>query len=237
MSMSDSPERAKPTERGRQFFGAITASLSHEINNVLATVNELAGLLDDLCAAAEQGGTLNVERVRSAAQRISAQVDRGRRLVKRLNRFAHTVDSDQNTVETRERLEEMVALCQRFATLRRVSLEAELPDEAPVLSGSPFDVQHVVWRCIDTALGVSEQGDTVTLCLAESDGGVAVTVRASRPANSSVELSEKIFFLSKLLKALAGRLDVCQDPRLPFEIVASLPQKLRSLRNSMSEEN
>ena len=32
---------------GFGFFGAITASLSHEMNNVLATVNELGGLLGE----------------------------------------------------------------------------------------------------------------------------------------------------------------------------------------------
>lgn len=34
-------------EKGFGFSGAITASLSHEINNVFAIINELSGLLED----------------------------------------------------------------------------------------------------------------------------------------------------------------------------------------------
>ena len=35
-------------ETGLQFFGKMTASISHEIKNVLAIINENAGLLEDL---------------------------------------------------------------------------------------------------------------------------------------------------------------------------------------------
>ena len=34
---------------GLQFFGKMTASISHEIKNVMAIINESAGLLDDYC--------------------------------------------------------------------------------------------------------------------------------------------------------------------------------------------
>jgi hypothetical protein len=38
-------------ETGLQFFGKMTASISHEIKNVLAIINENAGLLEDRDAA------------------------------------------------------------------------------------------------------------------------------------------------------------------------------------------
>jgi signal transduction histidine kinase len=234
--MAISPETSPPTERGRQFFGTITASLSHEINNVLATVNELAGLLEDLCKAAEHGAAPNVARLRGVAERISAQVERGRRLVKRLNRFAHTVDGDQSTIETKGRLEEIAALCQRFAALRRVSLEVDLPQSSPVLRGSPFDLQHMTYRCVDAALSISDQGDTVTLSLREQNGGAIITVRCSQAASESVELEDRLSFLSRLVRALAGKLEVRQEPSDLFELEVSLPPTLRPPRNSQSRE-
>ena len=36
---------------GIQFFGKMAASISHEIKNVLAIINENAGLLEDICLA------------------------------------------------------------------------------------------------------------------------------------------------------------------------------------------
>jgi hypothetical protein len=35
-------------ETGLQFFGKMSASISHEIKNVMAIINENAGLLEDL---------------------------------------------------------------------------------------------------------------------------------------------------------------------------------------------
>ena len=42
---------AKP---GLQFFGKVSASIAHEIKNVLAIINENAGLLEDLTFAARK---------------------------------------------------------------------------------------------------------------------------------------------------------------------------------------
>ena len=50
--MVRSPDRdLAARQNGFAFFGAITASLSHELNNVLATIKELSGLLEDLVHA------------------------------------------------------------------------------------------------------------------------------------------------------------------------------------------
>jgi hypothetical protein len=42
-------------ETGLQFYGKITASVSHEIKNVLAIINENAGLLEDFTFMADRG--------------------------------------------------------------------------------------------------------------------------------------------------------------------------------------
>ena len=52
---------------GFQFFGKISASISHDIKNVLAVLNENAGLLEDLVLMAEKGASFNHERVKSLA--------------------------------------------------------------------------------------------------------------------------------------------------------------------------
>ena len=46
------------TESGLQFFGKMTASISHEIKNVLAIINENAGLLEDLALMADRGAEI-----------------------------------------------------------------------------------------------------------------------------------------------------------------------------------
>ena len=42
-------------ESGLRFFGKISASISHEIKNAIAVMNENAGLIKDLIMMAERG--------------------------------------------------------------------------------------------------------------------------------------------------------------------------------------
>ena len=45
-------------DKGLRFFGKITASVTHEIKNALATINENAGLMTDYIEMAARGRPL-----------------------------------------------------------------------------------------------------------------------------------------------------------------------------------
>ena len=226
--MSDAKEQLL-REKGFGFFGAITASLSHEINNVFAIVNELSGLLDDFFYAAEQGRPLDVEKLKGTTQRIAAQVDRGQKVVKRLNGFAHTVDDEQTTIVLNETVEAITALCRRFGMLRRVELETRLPEASPRIEGSAFDLQHIIYRCIDIVLSASNQGDVVQIDV-EPQGDGARLVFANRSAlESTAELEPKRDFLAVLVTEMQGAIESVIQAGQPVRLEVSLPRSLRSL--------
>ncbi len=79
-------------ETGLQFFGKMSASISHEMKNVMAIINENAGLLEDLTVMAEKGMPIDPERLKTQASRIMKQIRRGDDIIKGMNRFAHSVD-------------------------------------------------------------------------------------------------------------------------------------------------
>ena len=224
--MSDAKELLL-REKGFGFFGAITASLSHEINNVFAIVNELSGLLDDFFYAAEQGRPLDVEKLKGTTQRIAAQVDRGQKVVKRLNVFAHTVDDKQTTIVLNETVEAITALCRRFGMLRRVELETRLPEASPRIEGSAFDLQHIIYRCIDIVLSASNQGDVVQIDV-EPQGDGARLVFANRSAlESTAELEPKRDFLAVLVTEMQGAIESVIQAGQPVRLEVSLPHSLR----------
>ena len=64
------------TECGLQFFGKMTASISHEIKNVLAIINENAGLLGDLALLAERGVAIEPQRLNDMSRTVMKQVSR-----------------------------------------------------------------------------------------------------------------------------------------------------------------
>ena len=70
----------------------MSASISHEIKNALAIINESAGLLEDFSLLAEKGRPIDPERLKLLAQSVLKQVQRADGLVKKMNRFAHSAD-------------------------------------------------------------------------------------------------------------------------------------------------
>lgn len=226
--MSDAKERLL-REKGFGFFGAITASLSHEINNVLAIINELSGLLDDFFQAAEQGASLNVERLKGTTQRIAAQVERGETYVKRLNRFAHTVDSQRALIDVNDTVEAITTLCRRFATLRRVEIQTRFPETSPCLEGSPFEIEHIVFRCIQIVLNSSHQGDTIHIEVETQADGVRLSFVSGSAVGSPQEIEAERDFLAVLVGDRQGELELEIRSGHPARLLVSLPHSLGSV--------
>ncbi len=156
-------------ETALRFFGNISTSISHEIKNVLAIINENAGLLEDYNLMAEKGTPLNPERLKTLAETVIAQSRRADDLVKNMNKFAHSVDEASKTVDLREILELVVALSSRFAAMRGVGLELQPSSSAVSILSSPFFLENLIWLVLDFAMGVAGNGKTVGL-IAEKRG-------------------------------------------------------------------
>jgi len=226
----------------RNFFGAITASLSHEMNNVLAIVNELAGLQEDVLAAADEGRPLSPEKLRSISSRIAQQVQRGKGFVKQLNRFAHSVDHASTQMDVREELERGIALNQRFARLRKVGLELRAPEATFSVQGCPFDVQHLVFSSIEIGLGVAAEGATLIVTLCGRDDGVDITLTVERagecdPAAPAAEHpAEKLTYLRLLAEQLGGTCEGRLGAGDPATLTLRLPAVLAGFEDAEESE-
>src|SRR5574340_556498 len=104
-----------------QVFGKISAAVSHDLKNVLAIINESAGLLDDLALRAAKGIEIPPERLNIATARILKQVKRGDAVLKNLNRFAHTTDAPILQTNVAETMALMVDLARRQAVMIEVT--------------------------------------------------------------------------------------------------------------------
>ncbi|MBI5582236.1 MAG: histidine kinase [Deltaproteobacteria bacterium] len=139
---------------GFQFFGKMSASISHEIKNALAIINENAGLLEDLTLLAEQGRPIDPERLKKLARSVMKQIERTDGLVKRLNRFAHSADEPIKTIDLGETLELVVAVVQRLAGLKEARLELIAPRRPIPLATSPFLLENLIGGCLEFLLGL-----------------------------------------------------------------------------------
>ncbi len=106
---------------GLAFFGRVSASISHALKNVMATISETAGLLGDLVELAEEGRPLKTSELRSCSDTIVGEIQRGFDTIKHLNTFAHSVDEPIREVDLGEILGLVVNLSRCLSYARRLN--------------------------------------------------------------------------------------------------------------------
>lgn len=165
--------RSSETAAALRIFGVVTASVSHELNNVNATIDQIAGLLEDHLAALESGCEVSPERLQSVHERIHRQTRRAAEIIERLNRFAHTTDDPQTRFELHLLLENLVALCLRLAQRRRVELRTVASGEEIWVEGDPFRVARTIFACLESFWSCAPTGSIIeAVALRESRRGV-----------------------------------------------------------------
>jgi signal transduction histidine kinase len=137
---------------GLKFFGMISASISHELKNVLAIISESAGLMEDLLLLAQKGGRLDLERFQAVCQKVRRQTQRADGIIKNMNRFSHSVDQAVQRIDLNETVLLVKALSDRLAAMRGVSLEETNAGDAVWVTTNPFFLARQVWACLDFAM-------------------------------------------------------------------------------------
>jgi len=182
------------------FWGAVCRSISHEMNNVTAILIELAGLMQDRLAAAG-GQAVDGQKTAATLGRMGTQLERARRLMGLLNRFGHSVDDFDTSIEVSEAVEQALALCRRFADLKKCELESEVAAAGRyIISGSPFVLLHILFRALRAGLEQAPAGTQLLLRATAAEQGCCFEVIGATPTGDEVRL------LEQLVVASGGRL-------------------------------
>jgi signal transduction histidine kinase len=210
-------------ETGLQFFGKITASVSHEIKNVLAIINENAGLLEDFTIMADRGKPIDPARLKMMAAAVQKQIGRADGIIKNMNRFAHSIDQTITTVDLDQTIELVIALTARFAAMRGARVDLQLPGSPLTIPTAPFFLMNLLWLCLDFSMSASGDEKRVELVVEETENSLRIRFR--RLAGLAEALLET--FPSdrekNLLDVLAA--DLMTEPGCE-EIVLRLPKNI-----------
>jgi C4-dicarboxylate-specific signal transduction histidine kinase len=152
----------------------MTASISHEIKNVLAIINENAGLLEDLALMADRGAAIETRRLENMSRVVMKQVDRADAIMKNMNRLAHSVDESIKTIDLKDILELLVALSGRFASTRGVAVQPKFNEGPLRLKTSPFFLMNLLWLCLDFAMDAAGEEKMVELVTQNTEAGIQV---------------------------------------------------------------
>lgn len=164
-------------DTGLQFFGKMTASISHEIKNVLAIINENAGLLEDITLMADRGRPIEPERLKKLSQAVMKQIGRADTIVKIMNQFAHSADESLKSIDLNDILELTVVLSNRFASMRSVTLNPKLQKSPVKIRTSPFFLMNLIWLCLDFSMDVAGDDKIVELATQRTESGADIQFR------------------------------------------------------------
>ena len=147
---------------GLAFFGKLSAGVAHEIKNKLAILKEESGLISDLFLAAARGRPLDTSRIQELVQKMNLRLDLIDEIVSRLSRFAHSVDETRKTFDLSELLSLEFGLCQRFAAIKKVTLELSPAPYQVQITNNPFLLMHLLYLIIARGLETAAEGGKLT---------------------------------------------------------------------------
>ncbi|MBN2059024.1 MAG: HAMP domain-containing histidine kinase [Deltaproteobacteria bacterium] len=209
-------------EMSLNFFGKISASISHEIRNVLAVINENAGLMKDLLLMADKGQPLDHGRISRQTEKILEQVLRADGIIGNMNRFAHSVDDVYKTVDVGECLRLVAALSGRFAAMREVALSFNTLSETIEITTCPFLLENIIYLCLDYAMSAAGKEKTVDMIVKKHVDGAQIRFSGLEKVGETVRglLSDAV---EDLLGYLGAKIDTDEKGGA---VVLTLPAKI-----------
>jgi len=162
------------SQQGYQFFGKMSASISHEIKNTLAIINENVGLLQDFLAMAQKGKPLDQNRLRSLSEKVLDQVRRADDIVRNLNRFAHSADEPVTSVDVNDMVRFLSSLCRRFVSMRGITLDLKPSPKPLTIETNPFLLENLLWLCLDFAMDVTGKENKLSILCEKAQQGARI---------------------------------------------------------------
>ena len=194
------------SEEGLRFFGEMSASVSHEIRNKLAVINEKAGLVQDIALAMKSGRSIDPDRLDVQAGKIVDQIRQANQIVGALNRLAHSVDATRVEVDVAKLIGLVVELYGRKAALAEIAIDTTgLTDPVSVIT-CPFLLEDLIGACIDAALPRVDDSRVLTIVAASStDGAVVRFQNLAGIDDSDAELGGEGAGVRAVLAMIGGR--------------------------------
>jgi signal transduction histidine kinase len=163
-------------ESGLQFYGKVSAAISHDIKNALAIINENAGLMDDFTLMANQGVPIDPERLKALSAMITKQVGRANEIATHISRLAHSLDKPVDVVDLNEMLRLLAKLTGRISQMRNVTMHISALSHTATVESSPFFLMTLIWRLLDCA---TSSGEVTSIAVAAEnrEDGARIVLR------------------------------------------------------------
>ena len=168
-------------------MGELAASLAHEINQPLAAILSNAQAASTMLKAEAP----DLDLVREAVEDIANNDRRAGQVIRRMRTMLQKGEPGRVPVSLADLARDVLALLAPEASLRRVSLEANLEADLPPVEGDPVQLQQVVLNLVVNAIEATggADGDHRTVLITTRALGQQVEL-AVRDAGTGISASD-----------------------------------------------
>ena len=204
------------------FMGEILASVTHDMQNVMAIIKESGALADDILALNGRPRLKHGEKLTEALGNVQQQVLRGRELMLMLNGFAHAAEDYPERCDLCRFTKQICVLANRMVRMKECRLAVELHASPLPVSGSAFKVMQGAYLAVASVLAGCSKGDTLTVAAREGEGAseggrlrIASEVNAETPETAGLRMVME--YLGATCAAGPGRLELIFPPVMEGE--------------------
>jgi two-component system NtrC family sensor kinase len=173
-------------------LGRMAAGVAHEINNPLAAIGELAGLMEDLIDPDFLETSPHGPLFRDNVRKIQRHVDRTRDITHRLLGFARRMEPHQDSVDVNDVAVEALSFIESEASFREIELEQRFSTDLPLIKSDRAQLQQVVLNLLNNALDASSPGGRVVVATTADTDSVTIAVE-DKGCGIPNELKDRIF--------------------------------------------
>ena len=197
------------------FMGDILASVTHEMQNVMAIIKESGALADDILKLNGPPRMRHGDKLEVALGNIQEQVGRGRNLMLMLNGFAHAAADYPETSDLTRFARQISVLADRMVRLKECALATELERPPLPVRGNALMLMQTIYLGLAAVLQGCTAGDTLTLSLLDEAPGadfagiarISACISTSKPECAG--LAEAMKEVGGSCRSDQGVLDLC----------------------------
>lgn len=186
------------------FMGRVLASVTHDMQNVMAIVKESGCLVDDILSLNGYPRMKHGEKLKPAIGTIVEQVERGRNLMLMINGFAHAAGDFAEVADLCRFARQISVLAERMVLLKECRLQTECGQSPLLVQANAFLLMQAVYMGIAALLETCGSHRTVLLRTARAEHAGKewgmVTLSAGEPTAPPAEDAA----LDTLMQQLAG---------------------------------
>jgi hypothetical protein len=174
----------------------IVAGVTHQLNNVFSIVDEISGSIQDTI---NLGGNLTAENLKKKLDKISHHSQRGKVLVKSLNRFVHLRDTTFRETDIIELLEDFVLLHSHFINQKGFRFATCFEEEKKLVFCSPFYLFYACHQIVWNFLNIKNENSEIKISVSGGADSLKIVFSTILPKESKSDLNELIVSLGQIV--------------------------------------